>query len=164
MRLLLQNPKKILGDYVKRGYTAVDIGCGPGFFSLALAKMVGEEGRVIAADIHKEMLDMVADGAEHLKLKPRIILHQCRADSLGIAEKADFVLAFWVAHEVPNMIRFFDEIVKMLKPKGLFFLAEPRFHVNASMFQHEIKQAAAAGLKPYKEVKVSLSRGMLFSL
>ena len=164
LRLLFQNPKKILGGYVKRGDTAVDIGCGPGFFSLALAEMVGEEGRVIAVDIHKEMLDVVEAGAQRLKLRPRIILHQCRTDSLGISESADFVLAFWVAHEVPDMKRFFGEVAMMLKPKGLFFLAEPMIHVNASMFQHEIKQAAAAGLKPYREVKVSLSRAMLFTL
>jgi ubiquinone/menaquinone biosynthesis C-methylase UbiE len=93
LRLLAQNPKKILGAYVRRGHTAVNIGCGPGFFSLALAEMVGEEGRVIAADIHQEMLDKVGVGAERQKLRTRIVLHHCRADSLGIAEKADFVLA-----------------------------------------------------------------------
>jgi ubiquinone/menaquinone biosynthesis C-methylase UbiE len=163
MRLLSHNPKNIMGDYVKRGYIAADIGCGPGFFSLALAEMVGEEGRVIAVDIQKEMLDQVAAGAERLKLRPRIILHQCKEDSLGIDQKADFILAFWMVHEVPNVKKFFEEIVTILKPAGLLLLVEPRFHVSASTFQEEIKQACAAGLKPCKEVKVNLSRGMLFS-
>lgn len=40
VRLLFNNPQKIIGDYVKSGYTVADIGCGPGFFTLALAKMV----------------------------------------------------------------------------------------------------------------------------
>lgn len=163
MRLLSHNPKNIMGDYVKQGYTAADIGCGPGFFSLALAEMVGEEGRVIAVDIQKEMLDKVAAEAERQKLSPRIILHQCKEDSLGIDQKADFVLAFWMVHEVPNVKRFFDEIVTILKPEGLLPLVEPRFHVSASTFREEISQACAAGLKPYKEVNVNLSRAILLS-
>jgi ubiquinone/menaquinone biosynthesis C-methylase UbiE len=126
--------------------------------------MVGEEGRVIAADIHKEMLDMVGAGAQRLGLRQRIVLHQCRGDSLGIAESADFVLAFWVAHEVPDLQRFFAEVVTMLKPQGLFLLVEPKLHTHGWMFRHETEQAAAAGLKPCREVKVSLSRAMLFSL
>lgn len=163
MRLLSHNPKKIMGDYVKQGYTAADIGCGPGFFSLALAEMVGEEGRIIAVDLQKEMLDKVAAGAERLKLRPRIILHQCKEDSLGLEEKADFVLAFWMVHEVPNVKGLFDEIVTILKPEGLLLLVEPRYHVSAATFREEIKLACASGLKPCQEVKVNLSRGMLFS-
>jgi ubiquinone/menaquinone biosynthesis C-methylase UbiE len=163
MRLLSHNPKNIMGDYIKQGYTVADIGCGPGFFSLALAEMVGEEGRVIAVDIQKEMLDKVAAEAERQKLRPRIILHQCKEDSLGIDQKADFILAFWMVHEVSNVKRFFDEIVTILKPEGLLLLVEPRFHVSASTFRKEISQACAAGLRPYKEVKVNLSRGMLLS-
>jgi ubiquinone/menaquinone biosynthesis C-methylase UbiE len=163
MRLLSHNPKKIMGDYVKQGYTAVDIGCGPGFFSLALAEMVGEEGCVIAVDIQKEMLDQVAAGAERLKLRSRMILHQCKEESLGIDQKVDFVLAFWMVHEVPNVKILFEEIATILKPGGLLLLVEPRFHVSAVTFREEIKQACAAGLKPYREVKVNISRGMLFS-
>ncbi|KAB3547857.1 MAG: SAM-dependent methyltransferase, partial [ANME-2 cluster archaeon] len=34
VRRLLQNPQKILGNYVKEGMTALDLGCGPGFFSV----------------------------------------------------------------------------------------------------------------------------------
>jgi ubiquinone/menaquinone biosynthesis C-methylase UbiE len=164
LRLLLHNPKKIMGDYVKSGYTVADIGCGPGFFSLALAEMVGDEGRVIAVDLQKEMLDKLEVSAERLKLLPRIVLHQSKEDKLGIDEKVDFALAFWMVHEIPNMKSFFDEIVTILKPKGLFFMVEPKFHTNAVTFQDEINQARASGLKPYKEVKVSISRGMLFSL
>ena len=164
MRLLSHNPQNIMGDYVKPGYTAVDIGCGPGFFSLALAEMVGKEGRVIAADIQKEMLDKLEDAAERRKLRSRIILHQCKEESLGLDQKADFVLAFWMVHEVPSVKSLFDQIVTILKPEGLLLLVEPRFHVSAATFQEEINQACASGLKPYKEVKVNLSRGMLFSV
>ena len=46
-RRWLQNPKKILGKYIEESMTVLDFGCGPGFFSIELAKMVGSSGRII---------------------------------------------------------------------------------------------------------------------
>jgi len=163
-RAFIHNPQKIMGDYVKRGQTVADIGCGPGFFSLALAEMVGEEGRVLSVDLQPQMLAKVKVAAERLDLQPPIVLHQCKKDSLNIEEKVDFALAFWMVHEVPNARNFFDDIVSILKPNGLFMLVEPRVHTNATKFQAEITDACEAGLKPCKELKVRISRGMLFSV
>jgi len=56
VRRLLQNPQRILGNYVKEGMTALDLGCGPVFLSVEMAKMVGESGIVIAADLQEGML------------------------------------------------------------------------------------------------------------
>jgi ubiquinone/menaquinone biosynthesis C-methylase UbiE len=47
-RRLLQNPERILRGLVQEGQAAVDLGCGPGFFTLPLAQMVGPSGRVMA--------------------------------------------------------------------------------------------------------------------
>lgn len=153
-----------MGDYVKRGQTVADIGCGPGFFSVALAEMVGEEGRVLSVDLQPQMLAKVKAAAERRDLQSRIILHQCKEDSLNIDEKVDFALAFWMVHEVPDARRFFDDIVSILKPNGFFMLVEPKGHTNTAKFQSEISAACEAGLKPCKEIKVRISRGMLFSL
>jgi len=60
-RRWLQNPRKILGPYVEEGMTVLDIGCGPGFFSIEMAQMVGPAGRVIACDLQGGMLQKVRD-------------------------------------------------------------------------------------------------------
>ena len=49
-RKLLQNPSKIVGEYIRQGDTVIDLGCGPGFFSIPMAGFVGENGKVIAVD------------------------------------------------------------------------------------------------------------------
>ena len=72
--ILIQNPKKIMGAYVKPGDVVVDLGCGGGFFSVALAEMVGENGRVIAADLQKEMLDITRNFAAKKHVLERITL------------------------------------------------------------------------------------------
>jgi len=46
----------MLRDYVKPGSKVLDFGCGLGFLSIAMAKMVGEGGLVIAADLQDVML------------------------------------------------------------------------------------------------------------
>ena len=68
-RQLIHNPQKILGEFVAPGQTAADIGCGPGFFTLPLAQMVGENGTVVAADLQSEMLEKLRARATKLNLK-----------------------------------------------------------------------------------------------
>ena len=58
-RRWLQNPQKILAPYIKEGMTVLDVGCGPGFFSVEIAKMVGKNGKVISADLQDGMLEKV---------------------------------------------------------------------------------------------------------
>lgn len=72
LRKLVQNPYKILDDLVEPGQTVLDIGCGPGFFTVPMAEMVGENGRVIAADIQAKMLGFARRRAERAGLLSRI--------------------------------------------------------------------------------------------
>ena len=92
IRRLFQDPKKIVGEYVKEGATAIDIGCGPGMFTLAMAEKVGETGRVIAVDVQQEMLDAVRVKSGKRNLASRIRFHRSEPDRIGITEKADFIL------------------------------------------------------------------------
>jgi SAM-dependent methyltransferase len=64
LRRWLHNPQKILEGLVQPGQTVLDLGCGPGYFSLALARMVGANGRVVAVDLQPEMLEFVRRRAE----------------------------------------------------------------------------------------------------
>ena len=164
LRRLLHKPEKIFGGLVSEGQTAIDLGCGPGYFSLRLAKMVGDSGRVIAVDIQPEMLEMVKRNAARQGLQERIETHVSGSDSLGLTEKADFVLAFWMVHEVPDQGAFLRQVVQLLKPGAKFLLVEPIFHVNAAKFKKTLDIAQAAGLKPIGEMKVRISRAMIFGI
>ena len=43
------------------------------------------------------------------ELEERITLHQSQKDRIGVSENVDFVLAFYMVHEVPNQEEFFIE-------------------------------------------------------
>lgn len=162
-RLLIQNPRKIMRDYVHPGDTVIDLGCGGGFFTVMLAKIVEENGRVIAVDLQEEMLNITRDFTAKKGVSERVILHQCKADDIGLpGEKVDFAVAFYVVHEVPDPEMFLSQVVELLKPDAYFMLIEPKHHVKD--FQSELILASSAGLKQIKPIKLMGSRGMLFGL
>ena len=162
LRRFLHNPEKILAAYIDKGQTAIDLGCGGGLFSIAMAKLVGEEGRVISVDLQKRMLDRVQRRTERAGLRSRIHLHQCAKDRIGINEKVDFALAFYMVHEVPNEQDFFEEVATILKPDAQFLLVEPKMHVSSSGFKETVEAACKAGMRPCTEPAIRMSRATLF--
>ncbi len=158
IRRWLQNPHKIVGPYIEKGMTVLDLGCGPGFFSIDMAQMVGKSGRVIAADLQEGMLQKLRDKIQGTKLEERITLHKCEENKIGVSEEIDFVLAFYVVHEVPNQEEFFNEIGVILKPKGQVLVVEPPFHVSKSAFEETIRKARNAGFTVVERPKILLSK------
>jgi len=163
IRRLVHNPQEILGGHIKPGQTVLDLGCGPGTFSIAMAKMVGESGRVIAVDIQEEMLQIVRKKAAQQGLESRIITHKSGQDRIGLSEKVDFALAFYMVHEVPNAKAFLKEIASVLKPNGKLLIVEPKMHVSAYAFEKTIDIARQAGLRIISEPKIRFSRSKLLS-
>jgi ubiquinone/menaquinone biosynthesis C-methylase UbiE len=161
VRRLIQNPYKILADYIEESQTVLDLGCGPGVFSIAMAEMVGENGRVISVDIQDEMLQMLKQKSVQLGLESRIQIHKSQPDKIGISEKIDFALAFYMIHEVPNKESLLSEIAIILKPEGKFLIVEPKIHVSKSSFEETINMAQSAGLRPVSRPKVLFSRTVL---
>jgi ubiquinone/menaquinone biosynthesis C-methylase UbiE len=133
-------------------------------FSIATVIMVGKAGKFIAADVQEEMLQILRKKASQEELESRILTHKSDSDRIGISEKVDFALAFYMIHEVPNTDAFFREIVSLLKPKGKLLIVEPKFHVSASAFKKTLEAAQQAGLNPISEPKIRFSRSMLFQL
>ena len=144
IRRLIHNPQKILGGYIKPGQTVLDLGCGPGTFSIAMAKIVGESGNVIAVDVQEEMLQILRKKAAQQGLESRIITHKSDPDRIGISVKVDFALAFYMVHEVSNAEAFLKEIASVLKPSGKLLVVEPKFHVSATAFEKTIEVAQRA--------------------
>jgi 2-polyprenyl-3-methyl-5-hydroxy-6-metoxy-1,4-benzoquinol methylase len=149
LRRLLQDPERILAPYVKPGMTALDAGCAMGFFSLAMAEMVGSEGRIICVDLQQKMIDGLSRRARRAGVLERIDARVCSRDGLGIedlAEGVDFALAFAVVHELPDARAFLAQIHAALRPAGQLLIAEPKGHVRAPAFEDTILAAQQAGL------------------
>lgn len=161
LRPLVHNPKKLFGSYVRTGMTVLDIGCGRGFSSLGLARLVGEDGLVIATDLQPQMLDMVKKRAARAGLSNRIRIHCCEADRIGIREKIDFAVAFFMIHEVPDARTFLRELFTLLKPGGRLFIAEPKIHVSQRDFERTAQEAQTVGFEVSERPSVRLGRAVV---
>ncbi len=161
IRRWLQNPQKILRPYIAEGMTVLDVGCGPGFFSIDMAQMVGKSGRVIAADLQEGMLQKLRDKIKGTELEKRITLHKCEKNKIGLSEKVDFALAFYVVHEIPNQGECFKELESILQPSGKVLIVESPFHVSKSAFAETIEKARDSSFKTVEGPKVLFSKTVI---
>jgi ubiquinone/menaquinone biosynthesis C-methylase UbiE len=163
LRRWLHDPEEIFGRLITPGFTVVELGCGSGPFTIALAQMVGSSGRVIAADLQPVMLEKVQKRVAQAGLQDRVELHGCGRERIGLSTRVDFVLAFWMVHEVPNAAALFAEIHEALNPEGRLLLVEPRLHVRRIDFEKEVDAALEAKLQLVTLPTVRLSRAALFA-
>jgi len=150
VRKLITNPYRILKPYVRPGMTVLDAGTAMGFFSLPLADLVGESGRVVCVDLQRRMIEKLRARAHDADLDGRIDFRVCTQESLTIGDlsgKIDFALASAVLHEVPDQRRFLSEIFRSLKNGGNLLLAEPAGHVSRDGFSSSLSIARAAGFE-----------------
>lgn len=163
LRRMIHKPGKILSPFIIPGIKVLDLGCGPGYFTVELARLVGEEGRVVAADIQPGMLEMMTKRIRESGFEKRVEQHLCPGDRIGISQKFDFILAFWMVHEVPDQGRLFGELKEMLAPAGRILIVEPKFHVTCRAFRDTVSHIEAAGLIVADMPKIPISRAILVS-
>jgi ubiquinone/menaquinone biosynthesis C-methylase UbiE len=162
IRRWLHDPERVVGCYVRPGMTVIEVGCGSGWFTIPMARMVGEQGRVIAVDIQQQMLDIVRRRAEKAGVADRIELHKCQQNRLGIETEADFALVFAMLHEVPDQDRLLGEVHGCLKGGGKLLLGEPPIHVTHKKFLGEVAVAEAAGFEILELPRIRWSHATLF--
>ncbi len=161
IRKWLQNPNKILSPYIKPGMTVLDLGCGPGVFTVAIAELLAGQGKVIAADLQEGMLEKVRQKIRETALEPHIELHQCQADSIDLREPVDFALAFYMVHEVPDQEKLFAELKSIVKRGGMLFIVEPKIHVSKKDFEEMLGRLARIGFESIERPKVFFSRSVV---
>lgn len=163
VRRRLQNPDQIMKTYVRADDTVLDIGPGIGFFTIPMARLVGDGGQVIAVDIQEAMLTAISKRALVAGVAHRIKTQLASPVSLNVTVPADFILAFWMAHEVPDQKKLFTQLYAALKHEGKFLLAEPRLHVSKAQFDMAVSLAQNVGFKLLDRPSVALSLAALFA-
>ena len=112
--------------HLKPGDTVCDLGCGNGFYTLQLAKLVGEKGRVLAVDIQREMLELLKDRAAEEKVTNIEPVLGTLVDPKLPEGSIDLVLLVDVYHEFSHPEQMLAAIRKSLKPTGRVALVEFR--------------------------------------
>ena len=148
LRKFIQDPDEILSGHIQEGMRVADIGCGMGYFSIPLARLVGDSGHVQAIDLQPQQLKRVEKRARKSGMSSRITTTLAGEDSLLLNPDTDFILAFSVIHEVPSKEELFKQTYENLKPGGRILIAEPTHHVKQKAFDKEIETARNCGFIP----------------
>jgi ubiquinone/menaquinone biosynthesis C-methylase UbiE len=163
LRRFIHNPETILSPYVRVGQKVIDIGPGMGYFTIPLAKLVGPTGHVTAIDIQPKMLSHLMARARGSGVAERVTTYVAGPESLGNHEKADFILAFWMAHEVPDESKFLSQVLKLLNPGGLFLLVEPVLHVSKRRFRDTVETAMELGFAVKDSPRIRFSHSVVLT-
>ena len=122
-----ENPRKLLKALgVKPGQTVCDLGCGNGFYTLQLAKLVGKHGRALAVDIQPEMLALLRQRAQEAGLDNIEPILGTQVDPKLPKGEVDLILLVDVYHEFSYPARMLRAMRESLKPNGRIALAEFR--------------------------------------
>jgi ubiquinone/menaquinone biosynthesis C-methylase UbiE len=160
-RRWIQNPQRLLARRIKEGMVVLEIGCGPGFFTPDIARMVGKTGKVIAADLQEGMLHKLSEKIEGTEVEGRISLHKCETNKTGISEKIDLVLAFSMMHEVVDKKQFLNEIKSTLNSNGRLYIIESFIHPPKKDFEDTIAKASEVGFEVVEKPRFFWSRATI---
>ena len=107
------------------------------------------------------MLQKLRNKIQGTELEKRVTLHKCDKNKIGLSEHVDFILLFYMVHEVPHVEGLFGEIETILKPKGLVFIVEPPLHVSKKAFENTVRKANDAGLSVVERPNIFLSKAVV---
>ena len=124
LRRLVSSPGKYC-SYVKRDQTIADLGCGPGYFTFAMAETVGPRGCVYAVDSDEKAIRSVENRAAGCGYD-NIDAHITSAASLDFIkdESVDFILADGLLCSMAPQDHesAVNEMKRILKPTGKAFI------------------------------------------
>ena len=128
---IIRNPYKLLkAAGIKSGLKVLEVGCGPGAFTIPAAELIGKDGFVYALDIHplaiKRVEEKIAEsGIENIK--PVF----ADASNTGLSDQGiDLVFMFGIPHVAGGLTNVLSEIHRVLKPEGILSFEKSRRSEN----------------------------------
>ena len=125
IRRLFEPPQKLIGPYVKNGQIVADLGCGSGYYTFALAELVGPKGKVYAVDLGKNCIRALEKKTEKGGYR-NIEAHASSASDVSFVKdrSVDFVLANGLLCSMADHREAaVNEIKRILKEEGQAYLS-----------------------------------------
>lgn len=166
LRKFIHDPERMLAPYIKPGMMVLDVGCGMGYFTIPVARMLkalGPSGRVIAVDLQQKMLDNLMRRARKTGVDDRIIPFRCAPDDIGMHGPVDFISAMFSVHEAPDTLRLLRQMRANLKDDGRVYIAEPVIEVSGAAFETMLAIAQTTGFNIMLRLEIKLGRAVVLT-
>ena len=144
---LFRDPYKALNAAgLEPGQKVLEVGCGPGFFTIPAAKIVGEDGSVLTLDVNPLAVAHVQQKIEAQRVtNARTMLANAAQADLP-DQGFDLIFVFGVAHPIGGMEAIWAEMHRLLKPDGTLSV-EGRLRPPGELFRPARRQGRIGQFK-----------------
>ena len=124
---IFRNPQRLLkAAGLKPGQKVLEVGCGPGFFTIPAAKIVGEEGFIYAVDVHPLAIERVKEKIRRAKIK-NVTPVLANASDTGLPDRnIDLAFLFGLQYITGGLEDVISEIHRVLKSGGVLSFEKTR--------------------------------------
>ena len=126
---------------LKEGMVVADVGCGNGYHSLMMAKLVGPKGKVLCVDIQQKMLDLLKERAEKEKVSNYELIKGKYTDPMLPKGKVDLILLVDAYHEFTDPENMLKKMRESLSENGVIALVEFRKEDKAVPIKEDHKMS-----------------------
>lgn len=150
LRRLVEDPAALVLPLVAPAQCVLELGPGLGYFSLPVARALGDSGRLVCVDVQRAMLDRLRRRLAKARLLERTELRLASHDDFGfdgLEGRVDLALALHVVHETSSPTAVVAALARTLRPNGRLLIVEPPGHCSKALFRAEEAAAEAAGLR-----------------
>jgi ubiquinone/menaquinone biosynthesis C-methylase UbiE len=148
LRRFTMNPVNVLTRMgLQRGLSVLEVGCGPGYFSIAAARLA-EEGNLYPLDISPHMVERVKKKAQKHNLE-HVKTINAPASATGLEDESiDLILCIDVLPDVRDTDSTFREMYRVLKLDGVLSVFEPHAGFEPGVWKPDksIKELTGTGL------------------
>jgi ubiquinone/menaquinone biosynthesis C-methylase UbiE len=132
---LFRDPNKALhAAGLQPGQQVLEVGCGPGFFTIPAARIVGEQGLVYAFDVNPLAIARVRKKVGEANVtNVKTVLADAAQTGLPDAS-FDLIFLFGLEHYRGDMKRILTEADRLLKPAGIL-AAEGELWRSSQLFR-----------------------------
>jgi SAM-dependent methyltransferase len=125
LRRWFSPPRKKISKFLSAGNVIADIGCGPGYFTIPIAELVGSSGKVYAIDSDPKSIKVLTAKSNALRLQNIIEAHTTSAASMRVVpnQSVDFLFANALLCCMVDHAGAVTEIKRVLKPHGLAYFS-----------------------------------------
>jgi len=118
---MFRDPYEVLeAAGLQEGQNVLEVGCGPGFFTIPAAEIVGDEGGLQAIDINPVAVEYVKEKIKDSSINNVKVKLENAAQTEFPAEEFDLVFVFGLARvKEGSLDEVWGEVARILKPDGV---------------------------------------------